>query len=171
LPSLPATEAMLTMRPQPRCTMPSTTARLHRKTPVRLMSITWRHASTGYLATVVLGPVMPALATRISGGASSFSVSASALATSASLVTSTAMATAPFRAEADCFARSGSRSHKATRPPPWVIFAAQARPIPRAPPVTIAVRPRNGSGSMSSSQILELSCDSQHIGAPGHPLH
>ena len=71
------------------------------------MSITWRQASTGYLATVVLGPVMPALATRMSGGASSFSVSASALATSVSLVTSTAMATAPFRDAADCFGALG----------------------------------------------------------------
>src|SRR5262245_6572549 len=47
LPSLPATEAMLTMRPRPRLAMPPATARLHRKTPVRLTSITCFQASTG----------------------------------------------------------------------------------------------------------------------------
>src|SRR5215468_9597344 len=148
---------MLTMRPQPRLTMPSTTARLLRKTPVRLMSITCFQASTGYCATVVLGPVMPALATRMSGAASSFSVVVSAALIDFSSVTSTGTAMASPSDAADCLARSMSRSHRATRPPPAAILAAQASPMPRAPPVTTAVRPLNSSPAMVTSQLLELS--------------
>src|SRR5471030_222161 len=162
---------MLTMRPQPRLAMPAATARLLRNTPVRLMSITCFQASTGYWTTVALGPVMPALATRMSGALSSFSVVASAALSDASLVTSTSTAIASPKAAADCLARSRSRSHKAMRPPPAAIFAAQAKPMPRAPPVTTAVRPLNRPSAMVSSQILELSGDSHHTGPSFRPLH
>src|SRR5258708_23227585 len=114
---------------------------------------------------------MPALATRMSGGANRSSVAANASATDASLVTSTSTAMAFPKEAADCLARSMSRSHRATLPPPLAILAAQARPIPRAPPVTTAVRSLNNSACMAASQILELSCDSYHIEPSPHPLH
>jgi hypothetical protein len=47
LPSFPATEAMLTIRPQPASRMSGTTARQQRKTPLTSISMTCRHASTG----------------------------------------------------------------------------------------------------------------------------
>ena len=53
--------------------------------------------------------------------------------------------------EEDCRARPTSRSHRATWPPSAAILAAQARPMPRAPPVTTAVRSRNSSPCMAAS--------------------
>src|SRR5260370_1696325 len=114
---------------------------------------------------------MPALATRMSGGASWSPVAASAWATEASSVTSTSTAMALPKEAADCLARSMSRSHRATRPPPSAIWAARESPIRRAPPVTMAVRSLNKSACIAASQILELSADSYHIEAFPHPLH
>src|SRR5215510_5743090 len=113
---------------------------------------------------------MPAEAIRMSGAESWSSVAASALAIESSRVTSTSTAMALPREAADCLARSMSRSHRAARPPPATILAAQASPMPRAPPVTMAVRSLNKPSCMAASQILELSRDSYHIEASPHPL-
>ena len=66
LPSLPATEAMFTIRPPPRARMCGTTDRQHRNTPVRSTSITRRQSLIGYSQTGTVGPFTPALFTSTS---------------------------------------------------------------------------------------------------------
>src|SRR5262245_17334184 len=66
LPSFPAIEAMLTMRPYFFATMCGATARQHRNWLVRLTLRTRSHSSTGYSIVDELSPAIPALLTRMS---------------------------------------------------------------------------------------------------------
>ena len=109
------------------------------------MSITLRQASTGYSQVVVFGPVMPAEATSTSIRPNSRSTSAAARSTALSSVTSTtAVCTrSSGRPNAALVSASlaASASHRLTEAPAAVRRWAIARPMPRAPPVMMALRP------------------------------
>ena len=103
--------------------------------------MTRRHSSAGYSSSGWLGPEMPALLTRMSGGPSRASVAASAAAIVAGSVTSQARSIAPAISAAADLAAAASTSQIATRAPEAAKRSAIARPMPRAAPVTIATRP------------------------------
>src|SRR5882672_9986507 len=89
LPSLPAIEAMLTMRPYLRLTMWGTTARQHRNWLVRFTRSTRSHSSTGYSTVGEFRPAMPALFTSMSIPPTSATAFAVAFSTCAGSDTST----------------------------------------------------------------------------------
>src|SRR5262252_10201774 len=89
LPSLPAIDAMLTMRPYLRFTMWGATARQHRNWLVRFTRSTRSHSSNGYSTTGELSPAIPALLTRTSivpSSATTFAVAFSTCAGSEKVV-------------------------------------------------------------------------------------
>src|SRR5579862_6752233 len=150
LPSLPATEAMLTMRPKSCVSMVRTTSRLHRNTPWTLTSNTRCQASTGYSHSVVFGPVTPAEHTSASMRPHSAMLALVAASTLAPSLTSTTCVTVPLPMATAAFpSAAASRSHRLTRPPLATSLCATASPMPVAPPVTTAVRPAKSSRFMS----------------------
>ncbi len=96
LPSLPAIEARLTIRPYPRSTIPGITARLQKKTPSALIASTRFHSSSVTSTVCSERPGTPAQQTRTSTGPAA----ATAAFTSAELETSPAIAVAPSGASA-----------------------------------------------------------------------
>ncbi len=71
-PTVPAPEAIVTMRPHPRAHMPLITARQQFITPYRFTSIGPRHdagsESRNWVGTMRSAPPLPALFTRMSNG-------------------------------------------------------------------------------------------------------
>src|SRR6218665_528061 len=143
LPSLPATEATLTMRPQLPDSMYGTIARLQGNNPFRFTSITCRHCSTGYAASGTFGPVIPALATSTSMPPPRCPADVSAAASTRGQ-SATSTLTPDALAPSSLVARSSASwlmSQRLTAPPSVTKRLANARPMPAAPPVITARRP------------------------------
>src|SRR5262245_27745005 len=133
---------MLTMRPLPCASMRRMAARETRKTLVRSQAITWLQSSSLSSHVSFEPPVIPALLTTMSSRLQRACAVATARSTSAVRVTSAtrAIADAPISPAAASTADL-SRSTSATRAPSATSRLAMASPIPRAPPVTSAIRP------------------------------
>ena len=142
LPSLPAMEAMLTMRPLCRGRMSLTAARQTRKTLVRSTAITCCQSASVSSHVGNERPVMPALLTTTSRRPCQSCAACTAPSTSAVRVTSATMARAlPPRRLAAPSTAGASRSSITTRAPSASSRSLIARPMPRPAPVTSAVRP------------------------------
>src|SRR6187200_478635 len=124
LPSLPAIDARLTIRPQPRSTMPGTTARHRWKVPSTLTSKVRRHSSSDSSQSGRFGPTTPALLTR----------------TSTVPTAATARSTCSVSATSTRWSAPSARSRVTTRRPSARSRSTQAAPRPLIPPVTTAVR-------------------------------
>src|SRR6516162_4763839 len=140
LPSLPAIEAMLTMRPYFRSRMLLTTALQHRTGPTTLTDSTFSQSSLESSQSLPALPVMPALLTRISTGPAWSRTSSTAVSTSASQVTSPATACPPM-ASATRWAAAALRSKTPTFAPAAASRRQIASPMPCPPPVTKATLP------------------------------
>src|SRR3954451_1294538 len=123
---------MFTTRPQPRSTIPGSTARVVRRPPLKLMSIT-RSQNASSVSRNGLASSQPALFTRMSTGPTC----STAAATDSESVTSSFTAI-PSISRAAAWASCSSRSATTTLRPSAARATAIPRPIPRAPPVTIA---------------------------------
>src|SRR5690242_3559319 len=141
-PRCPTIEDMLMMRPL-RCSMSGgRKARVVRKTPRELIDSTWSYSSS-VMSTVARGPMfMPALLTRTSTRPHPRRVVATRFWADPESRTSWRTAIEPSpnstaRFSASCRSMSASTS----RAPAALSACAQARPIPRAPPVTTATLP------------------------------
>jgi hypothetical protein len=143
LPSLPAIEETLTIRPYPRSIMLGSTARLQKKTPSALIAMTRLHSSSGTSIVESDAPGMPAEQTSTSMWPSSSRTAATASSTSAERETSPASPKTPSGA-------FDSRSREATRAPSSSRRRATAAPMPLAPPVTSATLPENRSALLMS---------------------
>ena len=131
-------------RPQPRSSIPPSSARVIRYGPVTLTRRCRSHDSTVVLPNGA-DSAIPALFTSTSTGPSSAAVLAHAASTDVASVTSSATASTdtppPARNSSATLATcSRSRAATATLNPSRTSAAAIARPIPRLPPVTIATR-------------------------------
>ena len=126
---------------------------------MRLMSITCFHASTGFDDRGV-GPVMPALATRMSGGRICLRFSPRASLIDCSFVTSTSSAMVPgsegnrLRARVDVAIPQRDPAAAGGDP------GGAGRPDAARAPVTMAVRSLNIPACMAVSQILEFAANS-----------
>src|SRR5215471_14430821 len=127
--------------------MCGTIARQVRYGATRLTSTTRRHTSGVSSRSGALPPVMPALLTRMSILPRSRRSAATARAIAAASVTSTTAAcTRPLPSASRCKAApalssaAASTSHSTTVAPDASMRLAMAKPMPRAPPVTIAAR-------------------------------
>src|SRR6267142_48519 len=171
-PVIPAPEEILTIAPPPAWRIEGTTARMPRYDPVRLISITWRHAAGSVSA---IGPkrTMPALLTSTETGPKASSAAATVAAHSASLVTSrwekiacSPSSPASFRPSPSSTSAITTFAPSATKPRAWLA------PNPRAPPVTITVRlskrfmidalasrVRAGVGQDSPDEVPEVELD------------
>src|SRR4051812_11124390 len=122
-------------------------ARETRTMPSTLTSKTRAHSASSLSSTVPWAP-MPALLTTMS-----MPPSASAAAATASRIDGSSV-TSAWKPSSG-FSTSGCRSRQATWAPRSRSSVAVARPMPEAPPVTIAVRPANsGMGQTSREWAL-----------------
>jgi hypothetical protein len=127
----------MTIRPLPSVRMCRMAGRVVRKTPVRSTSIVRCHSASVYSQAGLVGPLMPAFATRVEIGPSTAVLSANAASTASSSVTSTS---ARWRKAGSSRTGAQFRSQPDTWAPSSVKRRATARPIPRAAPVTMTVR-------------------------------
>src|SRR5690242_1008073 len=131
------------MRPYFSADMCACTARVIRKEPRRCTLMTASQSSTVILK-MRLSRMMPALLTRIVGAPSSCATRATAASTCSGRLTSTptAIARPPAAVMADTVSPQAcsSRSSTATAWPSAASRRAVAAPMPRAAPVTMAVR-------------------------------
>ena len=137
-PTRPASELMLTIRPRRRSIMPSSTARVTRIGPFKLIARTLSQVSSA-LFTNGSALSQPALLTRMSVGPRRRSASAIAAATAPASVTSMRRPMPPTASPASRAVRS-STSSAATFAPSAARRSAIARPMPRPAPVTSATR-------------------------------
>lgn len=143
-------DAMFTMQPRPRSTMPGSAARQPCHTPSR-STAKQRRQSSSLIVSGSANTLMPALFTSTSSGPNSASVRASAARTESWRVTSacsastrapsTSAAIAAAIAAAVRCACSTSTSSSATHAPSRANACAIAAPMPRAAPVTAATLP------------------------------
>ncbi|MNI79389.1 hypothetical protein D3C73_1358440 [compost metagenome] len=103
--------------------------------------MTLSQASGGYSQDATTGPLMPALLTKICTCPKRASVWAKAASTEASDDTSTAWRSTGSKPFSVLFQPSTARSQITTWAPATCKRRAIARPMPRMPPVTIAVWP------------------------------
>ncbi len=164
----PTDETMIT-RPRWRRTILARARLVTRNTPERLVSITSAHASSLIRRTRV-SRVIPALATRTSTGPQ-----VSSMVANAALTWPGRSRRRPARGNARC--RSGVRRSRADREvtatrSPWLRnHCAQARPMPRDPPVTSTTRPaRRRSQALLAHDVLAGGPDPGHRLSLDHPL-
>jgi NMT1/THI5 like len=141
-----AFDAMVTIEPEPRSTIPGANSLSVRKVLVRLDSTTAFHSSSWVRSSGVRAPKPPAKANRTSAGPSSLSTSARRRATPAGVVRSAASPTASAAPasrvrEVTRSIDSGSRPQTATRARLCPNRTAVAAPMPFEPPVTTATLP------------------------------
>ena len=146
LPTRPASEEMLTIRPRPRAIMPSTTARVAWSAPLKLTAIR-RSQSAGSLSAKSARRSQPALLTSTSTGPTASATARTAASTATGSLTSAVAPSARPPALTISFATvralSPSRSAMPTAIPARARRSAMARPMPRPPPVTSATAPVN----------------------------
>src|SRR5918992_6173328 len=137
-------ELVITILPYSCSTMYLCAALEHRKLPFRWMSSTVSQSSSLILKTRVSRKT-PALLTRMSIRPKRLATSSKALSTCWALDTSHAIANASTPAASTastvCRQASAERSSTATLAPSCASRIASAAPMPRAAPVTTAVRP------------------------------
>ncbi|GBE25803.1 hypothetical protein BMS3Bbin02_02093 [bacterium BMS3Bbin02] len=132
-PPCEATDATVTRRPQPRCFIPGTTARVHRNTPV-VFTRNNQFQSSSVMRSTGLDVATPALLTRMS-----ISRPSSASVTAVSSATSRTRGVMELEEISSSFTRSRPAAMTVA---PWAARSrATARPIPRVAPVTRAVLP------------------------------
>ncbi len=147
--------------------MAGITAEQVRNGPTRFTSTTRRHWPAGSSQVGALPPVMPALLTRTSIVPCRASVAWVAARTAASSVSSTrwVLTRSPMAPAAAAIA-AWSMSQIATAAPEASMRSAIARPMPRAPPVTTAVRPCMSSWFIADPCWLLRACPAPKS-APG----
>ena len=153
---MPTTLEMKMIRPRLSRSMPLDARFASRNEPVRLVSMTDDQSSSDIRSTRV-SAVMPAFATRTSTGPCASSAAANAASTSAWLVMSHLISSAPSGAPP-------LRVVTATRSP-WAMNAsAIARPMPRLPPV---IRTERGSGPVAEFTPTTLAVRVRTRSQPG----
>ncbi len=144
-PCLPAVDAMLMIRPQPRSRMPPvlSTSRVTRKTLLRLVSMTSSHSSSA-MSAVTPPPLRPALLTRTSTVPKWSTAARTKVRTASGERTSTAAPSASMPSSWSCLTvaatLSASRAPMNTRCPAEPNCRAAARPMPLVAPVISATR-------------------------------
>src|SRR5438132_12134111 len=144
IPARPAPEAMLTMCPRCWATITGSAARVKRKAPVRLTSMSLRQASTGisWVAPRHPTPALFTTASRRPPHSCARAIAAPAVASSVTSPASTVARSSPISSAAR--ARSALvRATSTTRAPAAASSPATARPIPRPAPVTMTTCPRS----------------------------
>jgi len=175
-PSVPATDAMFTIRPKPRSFMFGQTAWAQLKAPVRLTSRSRAHSVGCWSWNCPTWSRVPALLMRMSTPPSSSTVRATAATTCSRSVTSqrsasdrrpsarisaavdsvctspcvrATCASGPYESVASDSSDSTRRSAMTTSAPARASVNASARPSPRDPPVTKATRPERSMSMLT----------------------
>ena len=136
---------MLTTRPQRRARIPSTTRRIARMKPNSLVS-SWPRSPSSVIAAKRPEYIWPALFTRMSTAPNrSLARRARRSTSAATAMSATTASTSPpvFATSSSraCSSVASVRAQIVTRAPASSSFFAISRPMPRAPPVTMALRP------------------------------
>src|SRR5690554_4757787 len=161
---------MLTMRPKPRATIPSTAWRHRLNTLSRFTDSTASHCARSILRSVV-SRVMPAALTRMSGpspaasSASTKAPQASKSVASSSLKRTSSPSTRRRKPSMRC--RSPPRSAATTRRPALASAMQMAVPSPPMPPVTTAVRLSMGNPWGSNEGAPRRAAAGRGAGPPG----
>src|SRR5438552_1693056 len=147
----PATEAILTIAPPPRCFICGITACVPLKGPRRLTAMIRSQSALG-ISAIVWRVIVPAELTRISMPPARAVISeASRLKASPSATSSAWPVAPPPISDATFAAASPSRSMTATRAPDLARARQLAAPMPLPPPVTSAILPVRSIVILSSS--------------------
>src|SRR5438094_43307 len=153
----PATDAMLTTRPQPRASIPGRNAWMHRNGPVAF-TVRIRCQSSSVVFCTDAEWLIPALFTRMSTWPSRVSASRARVRTPSGSATSqgTAHARRPAAQSALAAASrpSGPRAATTTAAPASASARATASPMPRLPPVTTAPRPASVTAPAPRALLL-----------------
>ncbi len=149
--------------PLPCAIIPGSTARIAISGPMTFTSIARRHSSTSISHVGPTGPKAPALFTRMSIRPNAPRAASTTWRIESSSVTSAAIASArPPRSWTSAAVSSTSADVRAvttTEAPASLNASAIARPIPRPPPVTIAIRPSSAPVSFSDiASVIVASC-------------
>src|SRR2546423_275310 len=149
----PATEAILTIAPPPRCFICGITACVPLKGPRRLTAMIRSQSALG-IAAIVWRVIVPAELIRISMPPARAAISeASRLNASPSATSSASPVPPPPISDAPFAAASPSRSMTATRAPALARARQLAAPMPLPPPVTSATLPLRSIVILSSSLL------------------
>src|SRR6185436_12844826 len=156
---MPAMEAMLMIRPDCRFNISRPAACAKRNAPVKLMSTTFCHLSSG-MSSGSAAQVTPALLTRMSIRPNTAMVLSTTACTSAALATSQRVpSTVNPRARIAAtvgVSHSSRRAQSISDAPASATPSAISWPMPRDPPVTIATRSFNWNNSLMVGTLSGL---------------
>src|SRR6185503_11853194 len=156
---MPAMEAMLMIRPDCRFNISRPAACAKRNAPVKLMSTTFCHLSSG-MSSGSAAQVTPALLTRMSIRPNTAMVLSTTACTSAALATSQRVpSTVNPRARIAAtvgVSHSSRRAQSISDAPASARPSAISWPMPRDPPVTIATRSFNWNNSLMVGTLSGL---------------
>src|SRR5580693_2459741 len=173
-PIWPSCEATLMILPRLRSSIPGSTNLVHRNTPRRLTASTRSHSLTSSSAKAHWLNV-PASFTRMSTWPNSARAASTMARTCCSSLTSVRIRSerrpaAAIDESTGAATSAPSRSAMTTSAPSAANAIAISPPIPRAPPVTIAVLPLSFPATLTSPQLADL-VRRRQVESPGHEIH